>query len=317
MTQGKLFEISPEQIEAFGRDGVICLRGVLDVREVDLLRGAVARQMKALGTSDSAYDFEDMARQVWQAGGEVEAGAARRFDLRGLRSLLASDPFARPLREEGAPEAGGMFFYDAGGSQRDAAIRDVAFGSALPALAGALLAAGQIQFWEDTTFVKAPRTRQKTAFHQDLGYFQIEGDQCVIAWIPLDPAGNWNGVTRYVRGSHKWAEEYAPNIFISQTPFPAAQGPRCPDIEAAPETWNIVSFEVSPGDVIFHHVRTVHGAGGNPSETWRRAMSFRYCGEDVCYREKPGALPPPGDAAGHMEGDRLSPDVFPVVWRRE
>jgi ectoine hydroxylase-related dioxygenase (phytanoyl-CoA dioxygenase family) len=199
--------------------------------------------------------------------------------------------------------------------RQDRRIRDVAFFSALPEIAAGLLEAEQVQFWEDTTFVKAPHTRQKTAFHQDLAYFQISGDQCLIAWIPLDPAGLWNGATQYVRGSHKWNEVYAPNIFLSQTTFPGAEGPRCPDIEADPGAFDIVSFDVEPGDVILHHVLTVHGAGGNLSDSWRRAVSFRYCGESVRYFDRKGAVPQVG-VMDVPDGDPLPPSIFPIVWPR-
>jgi hypothetical protein len=289
VTAGGEFRVRAEDRAAFDRDGVICLRNVLSLAEVEALRGAVGAQLDSLGTSATGYDFETLARAAWEPGGVINAGAASRFDMAGLKHLLSADPSARPLLEADASPETGLFFYDAAGWRQDGRIRDVAFFSPLPEIAGELLRARQVQFWEDTTFVKAPHTRQKTAFHQDLGYFQISGDQCGVAWVPLDPAGPWNGVTQYVRGSHRWGKVYAPNIFLSQTPFPGADGPRCPDIEADPAAWDIVSFEIAPGDVIFHHVLTVHGAGGNTSAHWRRAMSFRYCGEEVRFLDRPGA----------------------------
>lgn len=316
MSAGMPFSLADADRAAFLEDGVVCLRNVLSPAEVDLLRAGVARQMEALGSSPTGYDFEAMARAVWEPEGEIDAGAATRFDMTGVRGLVAADPDARPLMEAGTRSEPGLFFYDAAGWQADAGIRKVAFHSALPPIAAGLLSAERIHFWEDTTFVKAPHTRQKTAFHQDLGYFQIAGDQCLIAWIPLDPAGLHNGVTQYVRGSHKWGEVYAPNIFISQTPFPGADGPRCPDIEADPDAYDIAAFDVQPGDVILHHVLTVHGAGGNPSDSWRRAISFRYCGDTVRYLDRKGALPQPGAAGGLRDGDTLDSGGFPIVWPR-
>lgn len=162
--------------------------------------------------------------------------------------------------------------------------------------------------------MKAPHTRQKTAFHQDLAYFQIEGDQCVIVWIPLDAASLDNGVTQYVRGSHKWGQVFAPNVFVSQTPFQSSPEGRCPDIESAPEDYDIVSFAVEPGDVIIHHVMTVHGAGGNMSDSWRRAVSFRYCGDQVRYLDRKGAIAQVGVTHDLSDGDRLFSADYPVVW---
>tara|TARA_R110000850_G_scaffold62_1_gene231 strand:+ start:27463 stop:28476 length:1014 start_codon:yes stop_codon:yes gene_type:complete len=302
------------QQTAFSRDGVVCLRNVLAPREIDHLRQAVARQIDGLRASPTGYDFEALSRQVWDAGRPIDTGAADRFDMERMKALVRSDVEARPLREEDPSDEMGLFFYDVAAWKHDRGVREVAFDSALPEIVSTLLDARYLNFWEDTTFVKAPHTRQKTAFHQDLAYFQIEGEQCVIVWIPLDPAGLENGVTQYVRRSHLWGQTFAPNVFVSQTPISTSTEIRCPDIEAAPELYDIVSFDVEPGDVIIHDVRTVHGAGGNRSDTWRRAMSFRYCGDRIRYRDRPGAIPQAGVAHDLRDGDRLFSADYPVVW---
>ncbi|MEQ9434691.1 phytanoyl-CoA dioxygenase family protein [Hyphomonas sp.] len=302
------------QQTAFSRDGVVCLRNVLAPCEIDHLRQAVARQIDGLRASPTGYDFEALSRQVWDADRPIDTGAADRFDMDRMKALVRSDVEARPLREEDPSDEMGLFFYDVAAWKHDRGVREVAFDSALPEIVSTLLDARYLNFWEDTTFVKAPHTRQKTAFHQDLAYFQIEGEQCVIVWIPLDPAGLENGVTQYVRGSHLWGQTFAPNVFVSQTPISTSTEIRCPDIEAAPELYNIVSFDVEPGDVIIHDVRTVHGAGGNRSDTWRRAMSFRYCGDRIRYRDRPGAIPQAGVAHDLRDGDRLFSADYPVVW---
>ncbi|WP_290496649.1 phytanoyl-CoA dioxygenase family protein [Hyphomonas sp. UBA4494] len=306
--------VSAAEKEAFERDGVVCLRGVLTPEEVEHLRGAVARQMARLGRSGTGYDFEALAKHIWNLPQPVETGAADRFDRQAMKALIHSDGLARPLLEEGTLGQEGLFFYDVAAWSTERGVREVAFDSRLPDIAADLLGARYLNFWEDTTFVKAPHTRQKTAFHQDLAYFQIKGTQCVIVWIPLDPAGNDNGVLQYVRGSHKWGETYAPNVFVSQTPVRTSPEPRCPDIEGAPGAFDIVSFDVEPGDVIIHHVMTVHGAGGNPSDRWRRAVSFRYCGDEVRYFDRQGAIPQVGVAHSLSDGDRLFSADYPVVW---
>lgn len=306
--------MSEDDLEAFQKDGVVCLRGVLTPDEVGYLRNAVDRQMASLGVSRTGYDFEAIARQVWEPGASMDTGEADRFDMQRMKEMVRADSLARPLLETGEDSGEGLFFYDVAAWKHDLGLREVAFDSALPRIACDLLGANYVHFWEDTTFVKAPRTRQKTAFHQDLAYFQIDGDQCVIVWIPLDPADLANGVMQYVRGSHLWGEVYAPNVFVSQTPIAASPEKRCPDIEGAPEDFDVVSFDVEPGDVIIHHVKTVHGAGGNLSDRWRRAVSFRYCGDAVRYFDRPGAIPQVGVSHGLKNGDRLFAADYPVVW---
>lgn len=314
MKQDRSETVSAGDIETFERDGVVCLRNVLTPDEVDHLRMAVKKQMDQLGKSATGYDFETLAKQVWDTAGPVETGAANRFDMQAMKEMVRSDAAARPLIEEGEANPQGLFFYDVAAWKWDSGVRKVAFDSALPGIAAELLGANYLNFWEDTTFVKAPHTRQKTAFHQDLAYFQIEGDQCVIIWIPLDPVSRTNGTMQYVRGSHKWGETYAPNVFISQTPIQSSPEKRCPDIEANPDQYDIISFDVEPGDVLIHHVMTVHGAGGNRSGNWRRAVSFRYCGDEVRYFDRPGAIPQVGLSGRLMKGDRLFSEDYPIVW---
>tara|TARA_R110001606_G_scaffold99949_1_gene220147 strand:- start:1547 stop:2554 length:1008 start_codon:yes stop_codon:yes gene_type:complete len=306
--------ITSVQQEAFGRDGVVCLRNVLTGAEIEKLRQAVAEQMSRLRYSPTGYDFEALAAQVWDAGRTVDTGEANRFDMNAMKTLICSDGAARPLREEDPSTETGLFFYDVAAWKHDRRMRDVAFDSALPQILSQLLDARYLNFWEDTTFVKAPHTRQKTAFHQDLAYFQIEGAQCAVVWIPLDPASLANGVTQYVRGSHQWGQTFAPNVFVSQTPISASPETRCPDIEAAPERYDIISFDVAPGDVIIHDVRTVHGAGGNRTDCWRRAVSFRYCGDQVRYFDRAGAIRQVGVAHDLRDGDRLFSKDYPIVW---
>ena len=101
---------------------------------------------------------------------------------------------------------------------------------------------------------------------------------------------------------------------MSQTPISASPETRCPDIEAAPERYDIISFDVAPGDVIIHDVRTVHGAGGNRTDCWRRAVSFRYCGDQVRYFDRAGAIRQVGVAHDLRDGDRLFSKDYPIVW---
>lgn len=306
--------VSAADLQRFRDEGVVCLRGVLEAGEIEKLRCAVALQMAAVNRSRTGYDFESLARQVWDLQGAMDTGAADRFDMTRMKAMVCADPAARPLREDATGEGDGLFFYDVAAWKFDLGVRQVAFDSSLPEIASDLLGAAYVNFWEDTTFAKAPHTRQKTAFHQDLAYFQIEGDQCVIVWIALDPADLENGVMQYVRGSHLWGRTFAPNVFISQTPFASSPEPRCPDIESAPHQYDIISFDVEPGDVLIHHVKTVHGAGGNRSDRWRRAMSFRYCGDQVRYLDRQGAIPQVGVTHALKDGDRLFSADYPVVW---
>jgi ectoine hydroxylase-related dioxygenase (phytanoyl-CoA dioxygenase family) len=97
-------------------------------------------------------------------------------------------------------------------------------------------------------------------------------------WVPVDPVTFENGAMQYWRGSHRDGKLYKPNVFISQSPLPGSEGHDLPDIENNMDDFDIIHFDVQPGDVLVHHYRTIHGTGGNRSRYQvRRAASIRYC----------------------------------------
>jgi len=90
-----------------------------------------------------------------------------------------------------------------------------------------------------------------------------------------------------------------------------------PDIESNLDDYDIVHFDVEPGDVIVHHYRTIHGTGGNQSRYQvRRAASIRYCGDDIRFKERPWAPPQLHHTTRLKTGDPLDGPDFPVVWER-
>lgn len=309
--------VSDQDLETYNRDGVVCLKGVLSDTEIEGLRDGVSTQMANFGETHTAYDFEAIARQVFGTDPELDAGDADRFVLSEIQAILENDDDLRPIRDVVADEEGGMFFYDAAGWRFHNGIRKAALDSALPGLCAKLLKTNYLNFWEDTTFVKAPNTGQRTSFHQDYSYFQIRGNKCCIVWIPLDNVTRENGAMEYVRGSHKWGKKYAPNLLVSQSTFPDSPYEKTPDIEANPEDYDIISFDVEPGDVIIHHVLTIHGSRGNQSnDKMRRAMSFRYCGDDITYFDRPGAIVQPYLTDKLRDGDPLFSKDYPIVFPR-
>ena len=129
---------------------------------------------------------------------------------------------------------------------------------------------------------------------------------------------------RYVRGSHLWGSYFKPNVFVGQRPLggvmPGAEEDveqiQLPDIEGNPSKYDIVCHPSNPGDVIVHHSNLIHGSTPNyRSDTTRRAVSFRYAGDDVRYKFHRSAPPQPHHHHTLKDGDALDSDQFPVVWR--
>ena len=89
-----------------------------------------------------------------------------------------------------------------------------------------------------------------------------------------------------------------------------------PDIEAKRDDYEILSWDLEPGDAIVFHYLTVHGAPGNPGAGRRRAFSSRWLGDDARFAERPGTTSPPFPGIGQADGERLREDWFPTVLRR-
>ena len=315
------FVLSQQDKAAYEVNGFVKLRGVLNDNFIDGLRDAIDQQIETLNQTTTGYDFQSLSDQLWTKTpkNEIDSGEADRFELELYRHIIETDATARPILDKAQSQTGekGMFFHDAGGWRLYEGIKNAALDSVLPEICADLLKSSYINFWEDATFVKYPNTVQRTVFHQDYNYFQIEGRKCCVIWIPLDVATKTNGTMQYVCGSHLWGESYAPNMFITQTPMLDAKGPKLPDIEGDMSQYDIRTIDAVPGDVIIHDVRTVHGSGGNLScDTPRRAISFRYCGDDIRYDDKPGAIPQPYVVSHLKNGDPLSGSDYPLVWPR-
>jgi len=189
----------------------------------------------------------------------------------------------------------------------------------LPRLVASLLATPALWLYEDSLLVKEPGTDVPTRWHQDLGYFHVEGHDLATTWCPLDVVTADTGAVRYARGSHRWDATYRPNLFVTDDAIPGTDGAEVPDVEAlaAAGTCEIVTFDTAPGDVVVHHARTLHAAGPNRSATTRRrAISVRYCGDDVRTRLRPGAPRKPHQEQW-SDGVRLADltsDDHPRVW---
>jgi ectoine hydroxylase-related dioxygenase (phytanoyl-CoA dioxygenase family) len=215
------------------------------------------------------------------------------------------------------PRAGqsrGSFLLDTGVWRRVPALADFVRHGPLAAVSGYLLGLPSIRFFDDQVFVKEAGAVDRTAFHQDLAYFHLSGTAGCVFWIPLDPVRSGGGRMAYVPGSHLWKKVFKPNIFASETPFPGSEGLDMPDIDADPASFGVQYIEAEPGDVLIHHLLTIHGSEGNRGGTQRRAISLRYIDGAIQYRHRAGAPPQPLHRTNVKDGAPLDNAIHPVVW---
>ncbi len=274
--------LDESSIKDFWRDGFAVLRDAVDPNLVL----SMAEPIKKAISSDST-------------------------DLSELGSIVApnsvlSDPNVSSKEGSGRFVAGTDHWID----NKDFA--DFACTSVIPQIVAQILQSDSVWLYEDSVLVKEPNTAEETAFHQDLSYFHVSGEQICTVWVPLDFSSPETGAIRFVKGSHKDLTPYRPNWFVSDEPLPNTEGERVPQIPSKA----VAAPTLSPGDLTIHHARTLHGASANRSaDQSRRAISIRYCGDDARYHIREGApLKPHHETV--TNGDILTHEHCPKVWPR-
>lgn len=142
--------------------------------------------------ADFARDGVVVVRGALDADGVALAAA-------GIDAVLAQ-PSPLALTASG-PDDPGRFVEDFRTWQHVPQIAALALDPELGELAADLMGSTSARFFHDHVLVKEAGTRQRTPWHQDLPYFNIDGAQNVSFWIPVDPVPV-EASLEFVAGSH-------------------------------------------------------------------------------------------------------------------
>jgi ectoine hydroxylase-related dioxygenase (phytanoyl-CoA dioxygenase family) len=187
----------------------------------------------------------------------------------------------------------------------------------LGAIAGELMQSQTVRLYHDHMLTKDAGTAQRTPWHQDQPYYDVEGLQNVSIWIPVDRVSRESSV-EFVAGSHKgpWC---MPRSFLDGHAkwFPEGSLIEMPNIEAKRKRFPIVGWELEPGDVVCFHMLTVHASAGSSQR--RRAFSVRFLGDDMRHAPRDWETSPefPELDRELPPGAPMEHPLFPVVWRRD
>ncbi|MBI1777998.1 MAG: phytanoyl-CoA dioxygenase family protein [Proteobacteria bacterium] len=229
------------------------------------------------------------------------------------QAMLHPGPHGESYTKPGNP---GRFFGDLDMWQRRGEFRRFVFESPAAAIAAEIMGTSRVNFFYDQLLVKEPGTVERTPWHQDQPYWAVSGVQICSIWLPLDPVAKENGV-EYVRGSHNWHRTFLPYHFTDGSPYLERALERMPDIDAGREAYDIVSFDMEPGDCLVFQAMIVHGAPGNASlARRRRALATRWTGDDARYCVHEGEVAIPTSDPGLKHGDVMDCALFPRVWPR-
>jgi len=212
--------------------------------------------------------------------------------------------------------AKGRFFSAAFLGAIDKRFNDFAANSVLPEVAAQLMETDQVRFYYDQLFIKEPGATSPTAWHNDLPYWPLLGEDILSLWVALTPVSRETSGVQYLAGSHRWNTMFRAITPDNDPKFMDYDLEPCPNY-SDPEIsrdHEVLSWDLQPGDVLAHHPLTAHGAGGNASASAIRiGLSIRYLGRDVRWSPRPFVMKLPIEpqvAPGQFPADDLA---FPIV----
>ena len=234
--------------------------------------------------SDFARDGAVVVRSAFTPGqvALVERGIERNLADPSPLSLVASDL--------GDP---GTFVEDFRNWTRINEYEQFIRESAASSIAQQLMESTTVRLHHDHMLTKTPHTQQRTPWHQDQPYYNIDGVQNVSMWMPVDPVPR-ESTLEFVAGTHlgPWL---MPRTFKDNEAkwFPEGTLSELPAVEADRESFPILGWALEPGDAVFFHMLTLHGSAG--SQGRRRAFSVRFVGDDARHAMRPWRTSPPFD----------------------
>ena len=282
-------QLTEDQIELFQRDGAVLLKGILTAEERFLLEQGV----------------EESNRNP------------------GKRSSRATNP-----------EGQGETFMETFPSQRSPALRQLLEIGRIPEIAARMMRATSARLILDQIFYKQRGKIIATPWHQDTPYMRVRGDDMVRLWLTADVSPKEVSL-KIIRGSHRWNVIYSPRLgkkggealkksgegkILTLKNMPEDM-PVVPDIDRYPGSFDILCWDVEPGDALVFNGNMLHSAAGAENYPHsRRAYTSMWGGPKLKYVVPPdNAIPTLADIKGFIVPDGAEigdyPDAFPIAWQ--
>jgi phytanoyl-CoA hydroxylase len=168
--------------------------------------------------------------------------------------------------------------------QTSSAVKELMFDERLGKMAAMLSEAEGIRIWHDQALFKRPWANP-TAFHLDNPFWSFSDRRAISIWVALDDATLQNGCLYFIPGSHKGTKFDKISIGRNMDGI----------FDVYPQYMKAlaVAAPMKAGSCSFHNGLTIHGAGPNMTNAWRRAMSCAYMPDGNTFNGEPNILPEP------------------------
>jgi len=277
--------ISADEIASYQRDGVVLLPALFDSGWIELLQDGLRANCAAPSPRSRVWDRD---------------------------------------------AAGRTMFYDSQAWQGIEQYRQFVFESPAAQIAACLMGSARVNFYFDAVFVRSPGSQFSTPWHQDEPYWSVEGYDTCTLWMPLVPVRRENALA-YVPGSHRLDSVFYQYNFgnlnpdgksdVDQVDFAAIAAQEFPDIDADPQKFGVVSWDMHPGDCVAFNSRIMHGGSGKlDADRELRVFTTKWLGDDVRIKFRECGMDPDHSAVmtrqGLRPGDRPGGDLYPQIWPR-
>ncbi len=272
--------ITAENIKHFQEDGVAYLRSAFSMDWIESLKDGIAANISNPSPRGRLWDKDDQGRTC---------------------------------------------FYDSQVWQDNNAYKEFMFHSPCGEIAGRLMQSSAVNFFFDAVFVRTPGAQFRTPWHQDEPYWSVEGFDTCSVWMPLVPVEKKSAL-EFVRGSHRWTQKFKQTNFGAltedardQVVFEDTDTVPFPDVENNRADFDILSWDMQPGDCVAFNARIIHGGSGNLSEGRDlKVFNTQWLGDDVRVNFRPEGMDPDHSKVmtemGLKPGDRPGTALYPQVW---
>ncbi|MBS37267.1 MAG: hypothetical protein CMO26_15245 [Thiotrichales bacterium] len=250
---------------------------------------------------------------------DAELAAFARDGVIPLRGVLDQDTLSRVQQAANRARNGpGGFWYSIYLWRQDVDFRACALNQGLAAIAAKLLGASKLNLLYDQLFIKPPKG-EPTPWHHDLPYWPIDGDGVVSLWIALSDVDAANGGLEFIRGSHRWGRRFrnftvdrASERYLPLSAYDDVES--MPDFDQNRDRYDVLNWDLAPGDALAFHALTLHHAPANSSARYpREGYALRYMSEAVRYRESDGMNKHVFNHA-LRNGDGMESEQYPTVY---
>ena len=168
--------------------------------------------------------------------------------------------------------------------QTNSAVKELMLDERIGKMAAMLSGAEGIRIWHDQALFKRPWANP-TAWHLDNPFWSFSDRRAISIWVALDDATLQNGCLYFIPGSHKGTK--FDKIIIGRNMDGI--------FDVYPQYVKVpaVAAPMKAGSCSFHNGLTIHGAGANMSNAWRRAMTCAYMPDGNVFNGEPNILSEP------------------------